>query len=527
MARKSRKKLDLAEVQPIKKVYNVGAYIRLSAVDRKQKGDSLETQQAIIEAFIAEHSDMELREIYIDNGQSGQSFERPAFQQMLADMESGRINCCAVKDLSRLGRNAIDSGYYIEKYFPLNNIRFVAITDNYDSNDGTGGGIMLSLKNMINESYALDIGRKVHNTRQMNSRSGKFVGAFAPYGFQKDPNDGHRLVVDPYAAEVVKSIFEMFAEGLGVTFILNHLNEQNIMPPNLYRFTNSGNVKQAEKSNTYWTIVVIYQILNNRIYCGDMVQGRTTTKQYKTTQIPASELVITPNTHEPVISRELFEAVQAKKGTIKKSDKPKSVNVLAKKVYCGHCGYALHFERRTNRPSTGYFCTSRKYHGQNTCVPVSINGEKLREQVFEALHKQALKLPDSKPSAITTDNDLAEVTSELGKAQNFLKGLYESLILGDITDCEYKEMKSGYENKIAASREREKQIREAAYANSRQEKAVSKAQENIGGIKSVSDLTAEIVDSAIDKILVFTDKRIEISYKFSNKITVIGGASHE
>jgi hypothetical protein len=236
--------------------------------------------------------------------------------------------------------------------------------------------------------------------------------------------------------------------------------------------------------------------------------------------------VITPNTHEPVISRELFEAVQAKKGIIKKSNKPKSVNVLAKKVYCGHCGYALHFAKRTNRPSTEYTCTSRKYHGKNACVPVSINGEKLREQVFQALRKQALKLPDIKPST-TTDNGLAEITSELGKAQNFLKGLYESLILGDITDCEYKEMKLGYESKIAALREREKQIREATYANSRQEKAVSKAQENISGIKSVSDLTAEIVDSAIEKILVFTDKRIEISYKFSDKITVIGGASHE
>jgi len=185
MARKSRKNIDAAAapVPTAAKTWNVGAYVRLSAIDRKQKGNSIENQQAIIGAYIAERSDMVLREVYIDNGTTGQTFERAGFQRMLADLENGKIDCCISKDLSRLGRNSIDTGYYIEKYFPTRGFRYIAINDNYDSADGHSGGIMVSLKNLINETYAIEVGRKVHNTFQMNVRSGKFVGQFAPYGY--------------------------------------------------------------------------------------------------------------------------------------------------------------------------------------------------------------------------------------------------------------------------------------------------------------------------------------------------------
>jgi hypothetical protein len=152
MARTSRKNLDVAPAQVSKIVFRAGAYVRQS-VDKKDRGETIETQQAIISAFVTEYPDIELADVYIDNGHSGQSFERPSFQRMLADIESGRINCCVTKDLSRLGRNAIDSGFYVEKFFPTKGVRFIAITDNYDSVKGNGGGIMVSLKNMINEAY--------------------------------------------------------------------------------------------------------------------------------------------------------------------------------------------------------------------------------------------------------------------------------------------------------------------------------------------------------------------------------------
>jgi hypothetical protein len=379
---------------------------------------------------------------------------------------------------------------------------------------------MVSLKNLINETYALEVGRKVHSTRQMNIKNGKFVGGFAPYGFLKDPDDSHHLIPDPYAKEVVKSIFQMYADGYGATYILNHLNEQNIMPPNLYRHTNSGNTKQAEKSNAFWTNVVIYEIIGNPIYCGDMVQGRTITKQHKTTWTGKAALTITPNTHEAIISRELFAAVQAKKGTIKKSDKPKAVNVFSKKIYCGHCGYAIQYEKRSNRPSSTYYCTSRKAHGKDSCIPVSINGEELKAQVFEILRIQAEAFADNKKQttvAPTVDNaELRGVQSEMNRVSGFLKGLYESLVNGDITKAEYKELKSSYEAKIAKLTEQENELREAArlavLESARREKAV----ENYGALHNASELTTEIVDALIEKILIFTDKSIEISFKFSD-----------
>jgi DNA invertase Pin-like site-specific DNA recombinase len=201
--------------------FRVGAYVRLSVEDRKKIGDSIENQQAIIWAYIEDHTDLELADTYIDNGVTGLTMERPEFQRMLADLESGRINACVTKDLSRLGRSAIDTGYYIEKYFPTHNIRYIAINDNYDSADPNSGGIMVSLKNMVNEHYALETGRKIRATKQMQIRNGCFVGNHAPYGYLKYPNDKHKLVIDPYASGVVRRIFEMFADGHGVTFILN------------------------------------------------------------------------------------------------------------------------------------------------------------------------------------------------------------------------------------------------------------------------------------------------------------------
>ncbi|GHU90540.1 resolvase [Clostridia bacterium] len=526
MARKSRKNIDAAVVgvPAAAKVYNVGAYVRLSAVDRKKKGDSIENQQAIISAFVAGRSDMVIREVYIDNGTTGQTFEREGFQRMLADMESGKIDCCVSKDLSRLGRNAIDTGYYIEKYFPTHGIRYIAINDNYDSNNGNSGGITVSLKNMVNETYALEVGRKVHKTRQMNIKNGCFVGGFAPYGYLKDPKGGHKLIPDPYASEIVRSIFEMFANGRGVTAILNHLNEQGITPPNLYRHTNSGNAAQAAKSNTYWTNVVIYEILNNQLYCGDMVQGRSTTKQHVSTWNKTADLVITPNTHEGLVSRELFEAAQAKKGTSFVSRERIAVNIFAKKLYCGHCGYAIHHEMRKNKTDAYYFCPSRKYHGKSVCVPVpvSIGGATLNAQILELLRKQATVFAERrditvKENATANSAELTRTKQELDRTSGFLKGLYESLVSGDITNAEYNDMKSAYEAKIAKLTEREQQLRDEIRESFLRESTLKKASNNLDNVSVISDLTAEVVDALIDKILLFEDKHIEVTFKFTDE----------
>jgi len=277
MARKSRKNRNTENTvnnknKPQKQ--KVGAYVRLSSGERNgTQNDSIENQQAIIENYIKTHKDQdfELIETYIDSGKSGQSFARPAFNRLLFDIKNKKINCCITKDLSRLGRNAIDAGYYIEKFFPANNIRFIAITDKYDSADPNSSSIMLSLKNMLNEAYALDIAKKVKQAKRLNAQKGLFNGPRPPFGYLKDPNNKHKLIPNPKTAPIVKNIFMMAASGEPISKIIEYLEGKNIK---LHKNT-------------------IYRILKHPVYCGDMQQSG----------------IIIKNTHKALVSRKIFAYV--------------------------------------------------------------------------------------------------------------------------------------------------------------------------------------------------------------------------
>jgi DNA invertase Pin-like site-specific DNA recombinase len=192
---------------------------------------------------------------------------------MLTDFESGKINTCISKDLSRLGRNAIDTGFYIEKYFPTHGIRYIAINDNYDS-AVENGGIMVSLQNMMNETYALETGRKIHKTKQLNIKNGCFVGARPPYGYLKSCEDSHRLVPDPYAAPIVSRMFEMTANGESVSDVHAWLNANSVLPPLRYHFSIGIASEKMARGNENWCKTMIYTILKNQIYTGDMIQGK-------------------------------------------------------------------------------------------------------------------------------------------------------------------------------------------------------------------------------------------------------------
>ena len=534
MARKSRKNIDTAVVDAptAAKIWNVGAYVRLSAVDRKQKGDSIENQQAIINAFIAGRSDMILREVYIDNGTTGQTFERAGFQRMLADLENGKIDCCASKDLSRLGRNAIDTGYYIEKFFPVRGIRYIAITDNYDSADGDSGGIMVSLKNMVNETYALEVGRKIRATKQMNIRNGGFVGSIVPYGYFKSKVDSHKLVVDPEAGGVVRRIFEMFAGGQSVTKINEWLTADGIMPPRRYLFSKGAISEKLVGRHTLWNKGVIYAILNNRIYTGDMVQHKSSTHEHVVRRLPESEWIINTNTHEGIVSRELFDKVQNLRPKLKPKTKSENDNIFQRKLFCGHCGYTMTRHRNTKN-STTFMCNSRSSYGKKACVPVSINENALKAELLEMLRKKASVFADKRahqPSIPANDNTQAALTQtrqELGRVSGFINGLYESLVSGDLTKDEYTDMKRRYKSQITVLTEREIQLRDEIRERYLHESAQKKAGDNLDKVSAISDLTAETIDALIEKILIFEDKHIDVTFKFMDETRGIGGGSDE
>ena len=228
MARKSRKNITADSCINALEYIRTVEYIRLSVEDSNHKGNSIENQRLILDDYIARNFNMKLAETYIDNGATGRNFDRPNFQRMLSDIESGKIDCVIVKDLSRLGRNAIDTGFYIEKYFASKNIRFIAVTDDFDTANTETNGLLMPLKNIINEAYSIDIGKKIKSQARQAMKNGEYIAARPRYGYFKDENDCHKLVIDTEAAPIVKQVFEWFADGMSLNEICLQLNQRNI-----------------------------------------------------------------------------------------------------------------------------------------------------------------------------------------------------------------------------------------------------------------------------------------------------------
>jgi len=529
MARKSRKQPETAPTTAYTatRTYNVGAYIRLSVVDKKQKGDSIENQQAIIAAYCDEHPELVIYEFYIDNGLSGQSFERPAFQKMLTDMENGILDCCIAKDLSRYGRSAIDMGYYVEKYFPTRKIRCIAINDNYDSADERSGGVMISLKNLVNESYALEIGRKVHATKQMLIKNGCFVGSRPPYGYLKSNENKHKLIPDPIAAPIVTRIFEMAADGKGVRAIRDWLNNNALSPVKHFCSIGVASEKLAA-GHKHWNVTFIYTILKNRIYTGDMIQGKCRTQNFKVKRVDKSDWIITQNTHEGLVGREVFDEVQKLFGKQSERAKPSPAdNIFLRKMYCGHCGHTMSREK-TSKTSINYRCDTRRQYGKSYCVVNRINEAVLKGIILESLCKMAKaycknSVTAHKMGPMKETPELSSVRVELSRVTGFQKGLYESLVNGDITPKEYADMKYCYEARIADLTKREKILTETVRDHHLKQIAIDKAGGKLSEINTNTELTALIVDALIKKILVFEDKRVEVYFKFRDETWAGGG----
>ena len=326
--------------------YQATAYIRLSYTDdRSSESDSVTNQRKLIENFIERNPDIQIVSEKIDDGYSGIIFDRPAFKEMMQDITDGNINCVIVKDLSRLGRNVIDTGYYIERYFPMQKVRFIAVNDRYDSSspDNAHDGIIIPLRNMINEAYAMDIARKIKAQQRQAMKDGKYVGARTPYGYLKAPDDCHQLIVDPVAAEVVKTMFQWAAEGAGLNTIAVRLNEAGYLSPSHYKRTLGEITHENLVGNGHWQTRTVSKILRAEVYTGDLVQGVSKIIDHKQVRASADEWTTVRGTHEAIISRELFAAVQNALDQAAQQAKDREIhswspNLLRGKIFCAHCG---------------------------------------------------------------------------------------------------------------------------------------------------------------------------------------------
>lgn len=295
--------------------YCTAAYIRLSREDGdKAESDSIVNQRSFLQAYLHQHTELVLKDFYVDDGYSGTNFLRPGFQRMMRDVEKGEVDCILVKDLSRFGRDYIETGRYLERYFPEKGVRFIAAADQIDSLERSYN-LFLPLKNILNEQYARDISEKVHATMRSKQSQGRFIGAFAAYGYRKDAEDKNHLVVDEEAARVVRKIYRDYLEGKTIREITEELNGAGILSPSAYKrrcglpYQNG----RSQEKDQLWTYSSVCRILHSELYTGAMVQGKK--EQYmhrKPRQRPREEWIVVKGTHAPIIEREIWESVQTK-----------------------------------------------------------------------------------------------------------------------------------------------------------------------------------------------------------------------
>ena len=531
-----------------KKIWSVALYIRLSQEDEdngkdKQESNSVTSQKTLLNEFVETHDDLIVYDTYIDDGFTGTDFNRPSFQRLLEDMRNGNINCVIVKDLSRLGRNYIEVGNYIEQVFPLFNIRFIAINDLVDSfkNPASTNTILVPFKNLINDEYCRDTSLKIRSSLNGKKKKGEFIGAFPAYGYLKDPKDKHKLIIDKSVVHIIRNIFDWNVnEGLGKIAICHKLNELGILNPTGHKrielkqnYNNYG-----IQNNTYtWVPSTIRNILSNEVYIGNTVQGKRRTKSYKihkVESVPKEEWVRVENTHEPIIDKEIFKKAQElAKRDVKISTKTKSLSVWAGFLKCADCKRAMNKKSSTNKSGNKYeyyICSTYRKKSNKLCTKHTIKVESLRQAVLQAINlhinlfmnieeivKQMSENTYQNEKNKNIKNMIVSKQNDISRILNYKRNLYEDWKNGDITKEEYLEYKQKYENDIEKFQinidrlEKEKKNYEKQTTNS------SEWIENLKRQRGITELSRDIMLELIDYIYVHENGNITIKFKFEDE----------
>ena len=525
-------------------------YLRLSRDDEdrdgltKSESNSIGSQRELIKSFLREQPDIELYDIYVDDGFSGSNFDRPEFKRMIADIEAGRVNCVIVKDLSRFGRDYIESGRYIQKTFPALSVRFIALTDHYDSLSADTGesSIVLPVKNFINDSYCRDISTKVKSQLEVKRKNGECIAAFAVYGYKKSQKDKNRLVIDEYAAENVRRIFAWKIEGLAVSAIAEKLNGLGILSPKEYKKSMglSYNGGFSGTGSCAWGNATVKRILTNEVYLGHMVQGKTEKVNYKVkkyTEKPKQEWVKVEHTHEPIISADDFAVVQhLLKTDGRKSPQSGTPSPFMGILFCGDCGEQM--VRRVIRykdTAKVYYICSTKNRGEG-CSRHSIEENQLKEIVCQSvrtfansflkekqLFDRAVQYETNFDSVAQYDKEIERLKKEQDKYYSLCSGLYEDLREGIITKEEFERLHEGFSRKgkeLEAAMMKQEQLIKDMF-----KKGVLSA----GRLKTFQDcvelkeIDRHTLSSLVKRIHVYENKQVEIEFHFMDTFAVMAG----
>ena len=558
MARKSRKNVNqTVGTTVVTPSYTMtGIYVRLSIENsgKDDDGDSIENQTGICKEYVEEHPDLKLYDIYEDNGKKGTNFDRPEFNRLMDDIRAGKVKCVLVKDLSRFGRDYIEAGEYLEKIFPFLGVRFISITDGYDSLTAgdAEGALMIPLKNMINDVYAKDISRKIITSFRARQEKGEYLPAFPPYGYVKSKTKAYRYEVDEEVAPYVRMIFEWKAAGVSHSEICKRLNDMGAVTP-ARRKVELG-IWHAEKyKHTIWHGRTIIDIMKNATYTGTLVYGRMPKSLYqgiKCHRAKPDEWRCIPDAHEAIVSQELFDKVQKifdersermqKKWAESKQVRDKIVNLFVKRIYCGDCGKRMRFVKGNNALRdknfyyTNYVCGGYLDSGYRNCTRHSIRYQDVVDAVFAAMQvqmeyalnqeKMMQKLRGTAKERNLIDQYVAKVnylTQELKKVNSRREGLFESFAEGILDEADYQYAKKSYDEEYASL---EKQLSEAKSRKKELDGVLTANNEWLQAMHKVEDATEldqDLVNALVKKVLIYEDNRVEVEFKFRDQKDVL------
>jgi DNA invertase Pin-like site-specific DNA recombinase len=526
------------------KIYKAAIYVRLSKEDgdvsdaSKAESNSISNQKDLIKDFLKDKQDIVVVSERVDDGYSGVNFDRPAFQLMLEDIKQGKVDCVIVKDLSRFGRNYIESGRYLEKIFPMLGVRFIAINDNYDSLIGKSqtDEIVIPFKNLINDAYCRDISIKIRSHLDVKRRKGEFIGSFTIYGYAKDEKDHNHIVIDEYAAGVVQDIYQWKLAGMSQQGIADKLNDMGILSPAEYK--KSCGIKYSAnlqtKKQAVWSAVAVTRILTNESYTGTLIQGKVTTPNYKvkkTIMKDVDDWVIIPDAFEAIISKGQFDMVQEimKKDTRVAPDK-NSVYLFSGIAICGDCGRQMSRKTSTvaGRKYVYYMCSANKKEG--TCSSHRIREDELEKAVVTYLNsyieelenmQQLLEFIDTLPyqeiNVKRLNMRIVQLEEEAQKYEKLKISVYEDLKDDLISKEEYISMKQEFESRRRAALDSIAQIRiEIDTLASRSGKHHEWIESFVAN-KGIEKLERNVVVELIEHIKVYEDKRIEIVFRYADR----------
>lgn len=534
------------------KKYVAGLYCRLS----KDDGNSVESmsiwsQKVMLKQF-AESNSIAIYDYYVDDGYSGTNFERPSFKKMITDIENGKINCVITKDLSRLGRNYLQSGAYIEMYFPQKNIRYIAITDGIDTLNSNQNDIM-PFKNILNEMYAKDTSKKVKSAIQSRMKEGTYIGSKAPFGYLKDPNNKRRLIIDEKTKPIIELIYKLCLEGKGTQLISQELMKRKIPRPSAF-VENAEKLYGLTEENKYqWSHRMVLNVLRDPVYCGNMARNKRPTLSFKNSKrqyIPKSDYIYAKNTHEGIVSEEVWEQVQTMVDKRKCNNKKGLYydNIFQGLVRCPKCGYALtpktdyRLKKKELIDFVHFSCSTYKKYGVNACSSHRIEARDLYNIVLEDIQYHGSMALSAKEDFVEKiiekievekidegkelSNKLELKKNQLAELDRSYEQLYEDRLEGNITERNFNLMNVSISKKQDKLIEEIKVLEGDIEVSFETEDNYKKFMNNISKYAKIKSLNRYILNQIIDKIYVFDkeeidgqiSQKVEIHYKFIGKL---------